>query len=347
MHAVDAIRSRPEPTHAESWGPDAPVRRARADEQTRPLDIPWPRRHPFTGRLLSHAAIRIDERYAEGGTGIIYRATRSGAGLPLAVKVLRPDCPNARGSIRREVEVLREVSSPWVARMEDAGMLEDGRRWLAMELLEGPSLAELPGSRRRIDRARVLRWLRQACLGLAAVHDAGWVHRDVKPSNLVLTRGMAQVVLIDFGIAERLGQRSPSLSGTPDYMAPEQARNAPADPRSDLYALACCAYELLTGRHLVPSGGSQEKIMAHLMGLTLDPTGLPPALVPILQRCLSLDVDQRPADARSLEAQLAWVQARLDRRFVRARTRHQPPRPRHEDTTCVMGPRDRLAFAPA
>jgi len=288
------------------------------DGDTRPVDVPVRRRHGLTGRVISRKAIRLDGRHAQGGAGMIYRATECGTGRALAIKVPRSDRGTAAESVLREAEILRTVESPNVVRFGGQGTLKDGRPWMAMEYLDGQSVAMVLASCGKVHPLRVVRWLRQACEGIAAIHASGWVHRDIKPSNLMVTGiGAAeQIKVVDLGIAERIGVRSATLCGTPDYIAPEQARTEPADVRSDVYALGCCAYELLTGRRIVPEGSAIAKLNAHVDGVTVtwdEDTTLPYALRRLVERCLAPTTDGRPPNMYVLDALLLRVEQMLVR----------------------------------
>jgi serine/threonine-protein kinase len=215
----------------------------------------------------------------------------------------------------REVEILRQIDSPWVVKVRSEGLLPDGRPWYAMEFIDGQSLARILSTARRSDPTRVVAWLRGACRGLAAIHDAGFVHRDVKPANLIVVKGGGDDVrIVDLGIAERIHAQPEQLSGTPEYIAPEQAEFRPVDVRSDVYALGCCAYELLTGRRLVEGRSAVAKINAHIEGVR--PcwpryAGIPMALRRLVERCLARQPEARPPNMHALQADLLRVEQTL------------------------------------
>lgn len=291
----------------------------RADEVTRPVDVPVAREHGLSGRLLPGTELRLDVRVGRGASGEVYRAIRGSDGTPLAVKVL---CYRSTGSIRlrfhREVEILRQLDSPYVVSVVSDGVLPDGRPWYAMEYVDGDSLAGRLIKSGRCDPARVIAWMRGTCRGLAAIHDAGWVHRDIKPANVIVVgEGTAEDVrIVDLGIAERIHSEPDLLSGTPEYIAPEQAEFRPVDVRSDVYALGCCAYELLTGKRLVEGRSAVAKINAHIEGVRPEwPTyaAVPPGLRRLVERCLARHPEARPPNVYVLEDELqrlAWALAR-------------------------------------
>lgn len=276
---------------------------------TRPVDMPVAREHGLSGHLLRGTDLRLETTIGRGATALVYRATRA-RGSPVAVKVLHLHSEDSvRERFNREARILRWIDSPEVVKMAGKGVLEDGRAWYSMEYVDGQSLAEILVMGSRSDPARVVEWLRSACRGLAAIHDAGWVHRDVKPGNLVVVSvdGREVIKVIDLGIAERIHASLEMLSGTPDYIAPEQAEFRSVDVRSDVYGLGCCAYELLSGRRLVEEGTIAAKIQVHREGVCVRwPLGqaIPYALRRLVERCLAREPDERPPNMHALQAEL-------------------------------------------
>jgi serine/threonine protein kinase len=327
-----ALQSPSAPTEPTS---DAVPRRstpAQRDEVTRPVDMPVAREHGLSGRLLMGTDLRLDASVGRGSSALVYRATRARGGLPVAVKVLHSRSLDAmRQRFNREVEILRQVDSPGVVKVAGRGVLADGRPWYAMEYVEGHSLAHILDTAPCTDPARVVGWLRSACRGLAAIHEAGWVHRDVKPANLVVVSVGARegIKIIDLGIAERIHARPDMLSGTPEYIAPEQAELRPADVRSDIYGLGCCAYELLSGLRLVEGGTSTAKLLVHTEGVRPRwprGQGIPYELRRLVERCLARRPEARPPNMHALEAELERVAVGL----VRTDMPRRDPLPRSE-----------------
>lgn len=305
---------------------------ARPDEVTRPVDAPVAREHGLSGRLLLGTDLRLDSRVGRGASAMVYRATRARGGAPVAVKVLHARSKESvRQRFHREIEILRQIDSPWVVKVAGKGVLPDGRPWYAMEYVDGCSLARILSTNGASDPATVVEWLRGACRGLAAVHAAGWVHRDVKPANLVVVQigGRDAVKIVDLGIAERIHAQPELLSGTPEYIAPEQAEFRPVDVRSDVYALGCCAYELLTGRRLVQGGSAVAKINAHIEGVRPHwPLGtrIPFALRRLVERCLARRPEARPPNMHAVEAELERVtEVLVHVRSDRAAPPRRPP----------------------
>ena len=185
---------------------------------------------------------RLVEPLGRGGFSEVWQAEDSVLGRPVAVKVFAASAgqPDLVARFHREARILAGLRHPNVVTVFDAGVDQDVP-YVVMELLAGPSLDELLAMRGPLPAGLALGYAEQAAAGLAAAHDAGVVHRDIKPGNLVLdSDGTLKVV--DFGIAS-LASASMSLTasgvmlGTPAYLSPEQAAGRPAEPRSDLYAL--------------------------------------------------------------------------------------------------------------
>jgi eukaryotic-like serine/threonine-protein kinase len=196
---------------------------------------------------------RLDAQIAAGGIGEVWRARDLVLDRPVAVKMLRTEYagqPDALARFRAEGRKAGSVSHPGIAQIYDYGEAgPTGAPYLVMELVNGPSLAEVL-AHGPLDAASAMDVLAQAAAGLHAAHAAGLVHRDVKPANLVLGPG-GQVKITDFGIAHAAGSvpitRTGVLIGTPAYLAPEQVAGDAASPASDLYALGVVGYECLTG----------------------------------------------------------------------------------------------------
>jgi serine/threonine-protein kinase len=225
----------------------------------------------------------ITDKLGSGGMGRVYRARRTADGLTVALKVVRAAMvqnPTVRGRYAREVQAARALDHPNIVGMIGAGEAA-GRVYLAMEFVDGIDLARLMRDFGMVAIEEACEYGRQAALGLQHAHEHGFVHRDVKPSNVVVAGERhlpqatepARVKLLDLGLARAIDPdamvapdltRDHAVVGTPDYMAPEQAKNSRgADPRSDLYALGCTLYFLLTGRVPFPYASAIEKILAH------------------------------------------------------------------------------------
>ncbi|MGE3635810.1 MAG: protein kinase [Sandaracinaceae bacterium] len=248
-----------------------------------------------------------------GGMSEVHRGVERASGAEVAIKRIRGKSDEARERFDREIAVLSALSHPRVVRFLDHGYTKDEERYLVMEWIEGPTLAEqLRGD--GLDLRGAVALIRGVLEGLARVHESGIVHRDLKPSNLLLRRGdPGSVVIVDFGIARaeddepltRMGE----VVGTWAYMSPEQARGRiSVDGRSDLFSLGCISYEMLTGTRAFGGRGSTA-ILAKI--LTEDPLPahelrreIPEALGALTMRLLAKKVVDRPADAAEAIAQL-------------------------------------------
>jgi eukaryotic-like serine/threonine-protein kinase len=195
----------------------------------------------------------ISELLAHGGMGDVYRATDQRLGRIVAVKLLADrHARNDEFRVRfvREAQTAASLTGePFVAAIYDVGETEDGLPFIVMEYVSEGTVADRIRNG-PIERAQATTWLRQAAAAVDAAHARGIVHRDVKPANLLVAEDGA-IRVSDFGIARAAGHDTLTLAGTvlgsSGYMAPEQARGEPSTPATDRYALACIAFELLTG----------------------------------------------------------------------------------------------------
>ncbi|MGH7584836.1 MAG: serine/threonine-protein kinase, partial [Gemmatimonadales bacterium] len=231
---------------------------------------PWereaaPRAPSPVGRLIG--PYRILREVGRGGMGAVYEAVREGGPFHLraALKLAPPAPPEAarlRERILAEGRVLARLEHPHIARLLDGGVTELGEPWLAMEYIEGTPLVAWCDSRRVPIPGR-LRLFLQVCDATAYAHSRGVIHRDLKPANILVT-GTGEAKLVDFGIAKSRApdatQGTPlTLTGpaprTPEYASPEQLRDEPVTPASDVYALGVVLFELLCGRRPLEAGG--------------------------------------------------------------------------------------------
>jgi len=259
---------------------------------------------------------RLVKSLGRGGFSEVWQAEDSVLGRAVAVKVFTAPAsdPDVVARFHREARTVAALRHPNVVVVFDAGIGQD-MPYVVMELLAGPSLDRLLAMRGPLPAEVALGYAEQAAAGLAAAHAAGVVHRDIKPANLVLdSDGTLKVV--DFGIAS-LGGAAASLTaagvtvGTPAYLSPEQAAGRPAEPRSDLYALGCVLYALLTGTP--PFTGEHPVATAHQhLHATAPPVhelrpGLPPVIDQLLATMLAKNPADRPPDAATLQGWLAQV----------------------------------------
>ena len=198
---------------------------------------------------------RVEEVLGSGGMSVVYRATDPWLGRSVAVKMLRPDLkPQWAMMLVKEARSLASVRSPHVVQVYAFGSHDDAF-FFAMEHVDGWSLETIIREHKRQNQLvpfhRTVAIVNQVAMGLDAVHGRDIVHRDVKPANIVIERDTGRPVLVDFGLAIGDGERR-NAAGSPHYMAPEQWRGETLDGRCDVYGLACCAFELLTGHVAFP-----------------------------------------------------------------------------------------------
>ena len=230
------------------------------------------------GELIDNR-YRLDAVIGSGGMGAVYQAYHVGLRRPVAVKVLHIELAadaEIRGRFEREAMAIGKIDHPNCISIFDVGTLPDGSLYLAVELLEGNTLTTLLEREGQLAVPRALHILRHLLNGLAHVHAAGLVHRDIKPDNIVLVRQGDDAdfaKILDFGIAKwvdggisdgdvQLTQAGIAF-GTPLYMSPEQAYGNPADARTDLYAISVLAFELLCGTPPFFSDDKFEVLMMH------------------------------------------------------------------------------------
>jgi eukaryotic-like serine/threonine-protein kinase len=214
----------------------------------------------FAAGMVLKETYRIVRPLAEGGCGEVYLAAHTRLPGAFAVKVLHPSLTRDREALarfRQEAEITSTLRHPHIVQVFDFNVTDGGVHYLVMELLEGVPLADLVGSGAPLDPRRAVNIVEQIAQALHAAHERGVVHRDLKPENvMVLSAGGAEdfVKVLDFGISQaswrtRLTDND-RVSGTPQYMAPEQARGLrdQIDHRTDQFSLAAIAYTLFTGR---------------------------------------------------------------------------------------------------
>ncbi|MGY5069206.1 protein kinase domain-containing protein [Streptomyces griseus] len=243
-------------------------------------------------------------RLGAGGMGVVYLA-RSAGGTLVAVKVIRAEHaadPGFRARFRREAEAAARITGPWVVPVLGADT-EAHEPWLATAFVPGPSLAEVVGAGGALPEATVRALGSRLAAALVAVHEAGLIHRDVKPGNVLLALDGPR--LIDFGIARHEGATALTTNGavigTPGYLAPEQASAAPPGPPADVFSLGCVLGYAAAGRPPFGEGGGAGALFRTIHEEP-DLTGVPPGLAPLIAACLAKDPAARPTASRVREA---------------------------------------------
>lgn len=219
---------------------------------------------------------RVLERIGEGGMGVVYVAEQTMVGRRVALKVVRSSMARDRVVVRRffqEARAIAGLKSAHTITLHDFGLTEEGVLYYAMEMLEGESLAELLRRRGFVTAAEAVPILRQVLDSLTEAHDAGILHRDLKPGNIFVgqRRGQLHATVLDFGIAKMTMDDSlesvtqtGQVCGTPAYVSPELALGKPASPASDLYALGIVLYEMLAGSPPFDGGTPVRLLMRHI-----------------------------------------------------------------------------------
>ena len=280
------------------------------------------------GRDVSRArqlgSYHLIERLGRGGMGEVWKASHHLLARPAVVKFIRPDAmaastdEEARVLLKRfelEAHATASLTSEHTIDLFDYGVTEDGVFYYVMEMLDGMDLGELVRRFGSLPPARAAHLLAQVCDSLDEAHAHGLIHRDIKPANIYVCRSGRRydfVKVLDFGLVVRTAVRDDDArltlpqqaTGTPATMAPEVARGQPVDGRTDLYALGCVAYWLLTGRPVF-EGTSVYELVSHHLQTTPDPPSrhapaVPHSLDLIVLSCLAKSRDDRPPDARTL-----------------------------------------------
>ncbi len=307
----------------ESLRPTSETELAQAEEGTQPLP-----HGEFSDKyeLLS--------RLGHGGMGVIYKAKRKDNQETIALKVLHAHLlndPESKKRFEQEAAACRDLKHRNLITMLDFGFSKHGQPYMTMEYLEGQPLSDRIETQGRLEVRKFINIFTQICDGLNHAHQKHVVHRDVKPSNVMIIKSDAGVdiaKILDFGIAKRHVEENRdhltptgNVLGSPAYIAPEQCAGAEADPRSDIYSLGCVMYEALTGQ---PPFVHDSAIKVLLMQLSEQPQTLsqrcpdvefPLELETIVMRCLEKDPSARYQNASELGADL-WTFAATGQRGI-------------------------------
>lgn len=261
----------------------------------------------------------IHRKLGRGGMGTVYVAHDALLGRMVAIKVFQSDLdmPDAAERFMREARSAAALNHPSIVTIHDFGEAE-GRPFLVMEYVQGETLAEVIKRKASLPLADKLLWLEDLCTGAAFAHRTGVVHRDIKPTNLMVNRS-GRLKILDFGIARLMGAFTSSataLVGTAGYMAPEQITGAAVSRAADIFSIGVVAYELLTYTEAFP-GENTHAITYKCLSQDVTPLeqivpAIPPVLAEGVQRALKKLPDERFADADELRVILENVRRGLE-----------------------------------
>jgi len=254
----------------------------------------------------------IKETLGKGGMSTVYRAVQKKLNRVVALKIFSPKAEDKDlfvERLKREGKLMAQLKHPNVISIHDASVMEDGTPYLVLEYIKGEDLHKKLQNAKTLKHRTAIRIAIKVCDALSAVHKLGIIHRDIKPANVLLGSN-GSVKVTDFGISKdlRANDKNTSLTmtgttvGTIDYMSPEQTRNEPLSPRSDLYSVGVLLYEMLMG--VTPRGNFQP----------LKKAKIPRKLEYIIMRCLQQDENKRPASADTLALSLRKIYLNLSTR---------------------------------
>ncbi len=278
-------------------------------------------------RLRRFGSYELDEPLGQGGMSEVWKARHRLLARPAAIKLLKPEVLAGSGRegaevvrrrFEREAQAAASLVSPHTIVLYDYGISEDQRLYHVMELLEGFDADALVSRFGAVSPARAVHLLGGVCESLAEAHEAGLIHRDIKPANVFVCRygrDVDHVKVLDFGLVKA----KPSLDetqlqltsrdvvgGTPAYMAPEQVLGtSPVDARTDIYAVGCLGYWLLTGHMVFDDGSVMKVLMDHVQTPPASPADRAPQAIPaelnrLVLDCLEKDPERRPHSADDL-----------------------------------------------
>ncbi|MDP1889481.1 MAG: protein kinase [Gemmatimonadaceae bacterium] len=254
----------------------------------------------------------IDRELGRGGMGVVYLAREVHLDRPVAIKLLPPERaldPTLRERFLREARMSAKLSHPNIIpihAVDEVGNFV----YYVMAFVDGESLAHRVRTRGPLPASEGARVMRETAWALASAHAQGVVHRDVKPDNILIESASQRVLVADFGIAAALGDDlGDGVSGTPEFMSPEQALGHELDARSDLYSLGATAFYLFSGR-LPFEGATPTEVLAKQVTEPAAPLGslglpVPRKIASLVDRCLAKDPAHRPASATALAEQLS------------------------------------------
>lgn len=299
----------------------------------------WVSNSPLGSTAPSIAGFALDRLIGEGGFGQVWHAVRDADAIDVAIKILHFELVSSNDAMvrfQRELAAIDRLQHRNVVRAFSNGALIDGRPYVVLEYLDGPSLREVIRDRGAFGPHEMLDVFGPLCEALTVAHAASLVHRDIKASNVVLAHDAKGIrpVLLDFGLVKLIDQAGPGLTssrtmlGTPTAMAPEQMRGEPVDARTDIYALGLLAYHMLTGVPAFTAGGGAIKSYLQLHGPRPRPSSkidIDPAIdLPVMKALAPTPADRYPSATELFDALRSAVNVRTSGVIT-------IPRPRSDD----------------
>ena len=283
-------------------------------------------RVPEVGEVF-HDRFTLVEVLGEGSFARVFRAHDRAVDAVVALKILTPRFGVYEAKIesrfRREAKLASQLTSPHTVRVREWGKSDDGLLYMAAELVDGEPLSRLLRRKGCLSPRLAVHIAQQVLIALSEAHAAGVLHRDVKPSNIMVSaRGtqLHHVTLVDFGLAKPSEAdatkitRTGKSAGTPLYMSPEQVYSAPLSPASDIFSLGSVMFDMLTGEHAFDAD-SMKAIMKSVVSETpvnVAQSRIPPPLRPVLARMLDKDAETRFQSAEEVASELAAIESELD-----------------------------------
>jgi serine/threonine-protein kinase len=309
-----------------------------ADEALIYCNADGARLRPMTERGAGWVGKIVADRYrivrsiGSGGMAEVYEAEQVGTGRRLALKVMLAGLasePEAAARFRNEAQMVSLIAHPNVVELLDFGTTGDGMPFMVMELLEGQLLAEAM-ARKPMTPEQSFKVILQACEGLAAAHERGVIHRDIKPDNLFLQvapDGNGPVVkILDLGIGKLLAgtpkssvTKAGAIFGTPDYMSPEQCQGQKVGPATDIYSLGAVLYEMLLGKPPFADQSYVSVLVRHISEEVSWPAdvaarrGVPPEAEAVVRRALAKAPEDRHESMLELQRDVAGLLTRVRR----------------------------------
>jgi serine/threonine-protein kinase len=276
---------------------------------------------PFVGTVID-GRYEIQTRIGEGGMGVVYKARQMSIDRVIALKMLNQQVQGDQTWVQRfynEAKACSRLQHPNTVRMFDFGQTQDGRLFMTMELLDGPSLRHALQAG-PLAAQRVAKILIQCCASLDEAHASGIIHRDIKPDNVFLLNMAGSpdfVKLLDFSVAKlleggRMKTEAGVVFGTPQYMSPEHGQGLPLDTRSDLYALGVLAFEMVSGRVPYNDDNPMTVLQMHLRGPAPPlPDSIPQSMQQVVRRAMEKDPARRYQSAGEMMQHCQQVFAEL------------------------------------